>query len=634
MHAACAAALSVILLHANAAQADDFLIPLDAVWSYQTGNNDIPRDWRKRDFDDSGWETGQAGFGYGDSDDVTVLRDMRGNYREVYIRREFELSEIPENLFLYIDFDDAFIAYLNGREITRSNVDIRRNVSSREAGKTNIYRLRTRHALPGRNVLAIVGLNSSLDSSDFSLRPALADSGILLNVLSRERAQRDIATLIDRIKMQSSYWRVRSDRNPVAFLEQLSAQMPERVGRKTLYRFLARAIGSINDSHAAIDADDLFGDEKHYMPFSLAESREGIVAVNASKKEFVDKDFPFVVAIDGIEIETWIAAASVYTGNGSPQIVRRRALRQIRDLGFLRADLKRPASETFEVTFSNINDAQQTKQFSLEDRRPRTAEVVLGKSRILDGSIGYLHIPEMDNDLIPGIHEEMDAFRATDGLIIDVRNNGGGRLGITQALAPYFYPPDHSPLVVNIAAYRLAPIFDEDHLFNRPTLPLSHEDWTAEERSVIEQAMTTFEPEWQFPEEEFSAWHYMLINRDSDRVDTHYHYDRPVVVLSNARSFSATDGFLNAAHLFPNTIVMGQPSGGGSGRRRSFDLFESNIEISLSSMASFRPNGKLFDGNGIEVDVEVEPAAEDFVGKGDRALAAALEYLNASADRQ
>ncbi len=60
-----------------------------------------------------------------------------------------------------------------------------------------------------------------------------------------------------------------------------------------------------------------------------------------------------------------------------------------------------------------------------------------------------------------------------------------------------------------------------------------------------------------------------------------------------------------------------------------FDQIWSNsgIKILLSSMVSFRPNGKLFDGNGIEVDFTVMPAPGDFLGRSDAVLDRALEWI-------
>ena len=39
-------------------------------------------------------------------------------------------------------------------------------------------------------------------------------------------------------------------------------------------------------------------------------------------------------------------------------------------------------------------------------------------------------------------------------------------------------------------------------------------------------------------------------------------------------------------------------------------------------MASFRPDGRLYDGRGVEVDVEVEPEPEYFIAGGDDEVAA------------
>jgi hypothetical protein len=46
-------------------------------------------------------------------------------------------------------------------------------------------------------------------------------------------------------------------------------------------------------------------------------------------------------------------------------------------------------------------------------------------------------------------------------------------------------------------------------------------------------------------------------------------------------------------------------------------------------MASFRPNGKLYDGNGVEVDIEVHPDPTYFiVGGQDDVLRTAIKFLS------
>jgi C-terminal processing protease CtpA/Prc len=113
--------------------------------------------------------------------------------------------------------------------------------------------------------------------------------------------------------------------------------------------------------------------------------------------------------------------------------------------------------------------------------------------------------------------------------------------------------------------------------------------------------------------------------------DDYFFYNNPVVVLSNAGSFSAADGFVNAFGDLPQVTVIGQPSAGGSGATRAFRLPKTQVTVALASMASFRPNGKLFDGNGIEVDVLATPSLDDFAAGNDSVLARAVSVIEEKA---
>jgi len=154
-------------------------------WSFfrGTGPASDPADaWTQVDFDDSLWETGAAGFGFGDDDDATVLSDMQGSYATIYIRKKFSVAaaDAKAALELTIDYDDGFIAYLNGTELARRHMPAgpatyATFASSHESGTPEKINLGNAGDLlrVGENVLAIEGHNSSLTSSDFSLAPAL-----------------------------------------------------------------------------------------------------------------------------------------------------------------------------------------------------------------------------------------------------------------------------------------------------------------------------------------------------------------------------------------------------------------------------------------------------------------------------
>lgn len=140
--------------------------------------------WRGLDFPDQAWEQGPSGFGMGDGDDTTVLSDMQNNYYSVYVRKEFTIDDASSvgNLRLTVDYDDGFVAYLNGEEILRrglgepgSPVYFNTPASSHEAGTPESFDQGSLPALlrTGRNVLAMECHNESLTNGDLSLIPSL-----------------------------------------------------------------------------------------------------------------------------------------------------------------------------------------------------------------------------------------------------------------------------------------------------------------------------------------------------------------------------------------------------------------------------------------------------------------------------
>jgi hypothetical protein len=184
------------------------LVSPGQIWRFFKGTeppSNPPEAWKDINFDDSNWQTGPGGFGFGDNDDATVLDDMRGNYLSVYIRKEFSASsQSPDDVIaLEIDYDDGFIAYLNGNEIARAHMD-GDNVSydstatsAHEAGSPETFILGTTDELlnEGINVLAVEGHNVSLSSSDFSLIPTLRTASNITRIGETWIIETDTVTL-------------------------------------------------------------------------------------------------------------------------------------------------------------------------------------------------------------------------------------------------------------------------------------------------------------------------------------------------------------------------------------------------------------------------------------------------------
>ncbi len=76
--------------------------------------------WTKVDFDDRNWKDGLSGVGFSDNDDNTTtpagLLSIWTRYNKFDIPNASNIKE----LILLVDYDDAYIAWLNGVEIARS----------------------------------------------------------------------------------------------------------------------------------------------------------------------------------------------------------------------------------------------------------------------------------------------------------------------------------------------------------------------------------------------------------------------------------------------------------------------------------------------------------------------------------
>jgi len=178
-----------LTVEADTAQAAA-LVRWHDTWRYFKGKTDPAPGivWTEPQFDDSSWQLGQGGFGYGDNDDTTVLADMRRNYSTLYLRKTFTVGDPTsvETLTLKVWIDDGFVAYLNGIEVARYNAGRPGSILDHTATADNgieprerAFQIQDPQTLlrSGKNVLAILGLNSSVQSGDFSLDAFLSAGG-------------------------------------------------------------------------------------------------------------------------------------------------------------------------------------------------------------------------------------------------------------------------------------------------------------------------------------------------------------------------------------------------------------------------------------------------------------------------
>ena len=161
-------------------------------------NDALGTTWRQAGFDDSGWVSGTTGVGFktdGGYDGVigTNLQSRMFNLAaDAYVRAPFTVVNPAAltGLTLTMQAQDGFVVYLNGVEVARQNAPatpLWNSVASKTISDSS-----TTHLPPvvsfditsklgtltaGTNVLAIQGLNRTLNGTDFLINPQLSATG-------------------------------------------------------------------------------------------------------------------------------------------------------------------------------------------------------------------------------------------------------------------------------------------------------------------------------------------------------------------------------------------------------------------------------------------------------------------------
>jgi hypothetical protein len=190
-----------LALH-SARAADTPLVSHADTWHYHKGTNAPQANWPSLPGTslDATWSVGNGGFGYADNtaetnDCQTLLPDMRNGYTTIYLRRTFSVTNVidpGDHLKLTMDWDDGFVAYLDGGEVHREFAPgavgiepafnaVATSGHESSAGNTTPQPVQTydlgpvgSQLPPGAHVLAIIGLNAATNSSDCILIADLA----------------------------------------------------------------------------------------------------------------------------------------------------------------------------------------------------------------------------------------------------------------------------------------------------------------------------------------------------------------------------------------------------------------------------------------------------------------------------
>ena len=149
-------------------------------WTFFTGDTTPPGRWTDRDFDDSGWQRGRSGFGYGNTavtpvTPATPLVNMRNNYKRVYVRKKFTINDpyAVRTIKVSAICDGPFVAYVNGIEVLRNRVGL--PTLNQMGGKSEPVQIDisgfAHELLRGTNVVSFQCENDDVFSQDFRFVP-------------------------------------------------------------------------------------------------------------------------------------------------------------------------------------------------------------------------------------------------------------------------------------------------------------------------------------------------------------------------------------------------------------------------------------------------------------------------------
>ncbi len=176
------------------------------------------------------------------------------------------------------------------------------------------------------------------------------------------------------------------------------------------------------------------------------------------------------------------------------------------------------------------------------------------KYAVLSNNFGYMYYGDFTNGIGEGNLDNILAYLAsTDGLIIDVRDNGGGYLTNVETLVARFIT---ERLHAGAISHKTGP---------------GHDDFS--------------EP-----------YDYYFKPTESTRIK----YLKPVVVLTNRSSFSATNNFVSIMKSLSSVRIVGDTTGGGSGLPFTFDMPNGWL-VRMSA-------SEITDCNGVVTEFGVSPS--------------------------
>jgi carboxyl-terminal processing protease len=281
------------------------------------------------------------------------------------------------------------------------------------------------------------------------------------------------------------------------------------------------------------------------------------VKPNSEEEKLGVKAGMSVTKINGQDFAESVAKAAEAIKSSTPQAVKILSLRSL---------LRGEVGST--LNLSLIDNEGKTLDVSLT-RRIFDKSLVVTATR-LDNNIGYLKFDTFDSKLMKDLRNALETLKDTKGLIIDLRDNGGGDINVVTALGSL--------------------LFNEKTSFGKTK-------WRSKDSKEL-----------VIKSEKGSA------------------YINPIVVLIDKDSASGSELLAQGLQDINRAKIIGSTSCGCLlGIAGAKELKAGELEFSQIGFVSAK--GKIVEGNGVSPDLMINVEIKDLQNHYDRTLAEAVKYL-------
>ncbi len=202
------------------------------------------------------------------------------------------------------------------------------------------------------------------------------------------------------------------------------------------------------------------------------------------------------------------------------------------------------------------------------------------KYKILEDNVGYIYYGSFSNDISnSGLNQILSRMSICNGIILDVRENGGGSLVNVDRIASRFF---NERTLVGFISHKVG----EGH-------------------------------------DDFSDLYPKYIDSSNS-----IRYQKPLIILTNRGCYSATNEFASTMKQASNVTIVGDKTGGGSGFPFSSEL-PNGWSVRFSTSPTFNSEKQHIEF-GVEPDIRIDMNYEDIIYFKDTYIEFARKRINQS----